>query len=833
MTTCYQRLDLEPRRTALEGNPTLNAIDWIDVADLQVADLTAAEQAEYAALPANRRDQLLWQRKLTVHVVNPLTAQQQAALTAPGILIEGGQRITGLEVAVLQLAADRVVLRASQAGDAGTYTLRLVRSAVDPRPPRGFDPLLATIEFSFKVDCPSEFDCLAEAPPEPGQEPAPAIDYLAKDYASFRRVILDRLSLLVPDWRDRTPADLGVALVELFAYLGDRLSYTQDAIATEAYLGTARRRTSVRRHALLVDYRMHDGCNARTWASFRVSADVTVDAADLRTCTRLPGLPPRLVPAGAEAEAALVAATAWFEPVTADLTETERTTGVSFFADHNELSFHTWGFTDYALATGATAATLAGHHPDLTAGTVLLLAETVSPATGLAADADPRRRHPVRLTAVTHTDEDGPLADPLTGAPITQISWEPADALPFDLCLAAAGNPEAGVPPIPQAAAAYGNVLLVDHGLRVGGEALGVAGQRRYRPRLAEGPLTQVAALSSPRGPASLAVVSDPRGATPALTLASVLNADSTDWSAARDLLDAAADDPFVVVETEADGIAGLRFGRDGHGRAPRPGEEFTADYRVGNGSAGNIGADSLGHVVSSDARIVGVRNPLPAIGGTEPESIAEVRRRAPQAFRTQERAVTPADYADLALRLPAVQRAAATLRWTGSWHTVFLTVDPAAGGVVSADLAEDTAAHLERFRLAGQDLLVNAPRYVSLELGLAVCVEDTHFRTDVHRRLLDVLSSRVLADGSTGMFHPDRFSFGQTVHLSPLIAAARQVPGVALVTAVRFGRQGEDSPEPLTTGRIGLGRLEIARLDNDPNFPEHGVLTITLRGGK
>ena len=50
-----------------------------------------------------------------------------------------------------------------------------------------------------------------------------------------------------------------VALVELLAYAGDQLSYYQDAVATEAYLGTARRRVSVRRHARLVDYPMHDG----------------------------------------------------------------------------------------------------------------------------------------------------------------------------------------------------------------------------------------------------------------------------------------------------------------------------------------------------------------------------------------------------------------------------------------------------------------------------------------------------------------------------------------------------------------------------------------------
>ena len=67
----------------------------------------------------------------------------------------------------------------------------------------------------------------------------------------------------MPDWQETHAPDLGVALVELLAYAGDYLSYYQDAVATEAYLGTARQRISVRRHARLVDYRMHEGCNAR------------------------------------------------------------------------------------------------------------------------------------------------------------------------------------------------------------------------------------------------------------------------------------------------------------------------------------------------------------------------------------------------------------------------------------------------------------------------------------------------------------------------------------------------------------------------------------------
>ena len=84
-------------------------------------------------------------------------------------------------------------------------------------------------------------------------EITPEIDYLAKDFWSFRQLILDRIALLSPGWVERNTADFGMVMVELLAYLGDYLSYYQDAIANEAYLGTARQRVSVRRHARLLD----------------------------------------------------------------------------------------------------------------------------------------------------------------------------------------------------------------------------------------------------------------------------------------------------------------------------------------------------------------------------------------------------------------------------------------------------------------------------------------------------------------------------------------------------------------------------------------------------
>src|SRR3569623_1983865 len=233
-------------------------------------------------------------------------------------------------------------------------------------------------------------------------------------------------------------------------------------------------------------------------------------------------------------------------------------------------------------------------------------------------------------------------------------------------------------------------------------------GTDAYRLRLMSGEL-QVFPLADA---AVLVTAAEPRHAHPAIVLAGDYLGTTTTKQPRADLLasDEAANE--FVVESEHDGKAYLRFSDDQHGKQPDSGAHFTATYRIGNGTAGYIGLESLAHVVSNDARLVRVSNPLPALGGGEPESAEDIRRDAPEAFRVQERAVTPADYAEVTERHPSVQRAAATFRWTGSWYTVFLTDDRKGGGEVDAAYEQFIREHVVRFRLAGYDLEVDGPRY-------------------------------------------------------------------------------------------------------------------------
>lgn len=847
--------DNQRRRNIIKNDAaiSINGIDYLEVLD------------------SESPEEPLRQRTLLVRLLRPVPA----TLTRNNVRIEGGVRITPVHVewagiaanaaslfaAGLITAAERdffagllepdhlLLVRTDASGDYDTYCLKLTASLTDLTPPDGFDPILSEINFSFKVECPSDFDCEPEddCPPEP--ESAPVIDYLAKDYNSFRQLILDRLAITVPDWQERHVPDLNIALVELLAYAGDYLSYFQDSAANEAYLGTARRRPSLRRHARLLNYAMHDGCNARTWLCFEANAEG--DGQILSRFDPVTGTPTRLLTKIPEAlilaEDELSELVSKYEPTIFELMH-----DVTLRQAHNRIDFYTWADENCCLPAGATRATLVdsdipAEQLQLQPGDVLIFEELLDPATGQAADADLSHRHAVRLTAVSGG------RDPLFDLPIVNIEWDGEDALPFPLCISAEVEGQL----VENISVARGNVALADHGRTISGETLlprrvpyGVSSliawptteverkaqakaHRPYRPSLQETGITQVSPLAATT-PASLSLPQDPRQTLPVVTL----EGDGNTWTPQRDLLNSDRFATEFVVETENDGRAHLRFGDDRFfGQMPAPNSQLVATYRVGNGAVGNIGAETIGHVVANFSGITGVRNPLPALGGVNAESLEEVRQYAPQAFRRRERAVTEADYAEMTERHPEVQKAVATRRWTGSWHTMFITVDRKGGLPVDADFETELRLHLERYRLAGQDVEIDAPHFVSLDVAMTVCVKPGYFRSDVKQALLIRFSNRRLPDGRRGFFHPDNFTFGQPVYLSEVIATVMDVTGVQWVDitgdAHRFQRWGELPRGEVEAGLIKMERLEIARLDNDPSLPENGKLEFFMEGGQ
>jgi hypothetical protein len=839
-----------------------------------------------------------------------------AHIRKENVRIEGGRRITYLQVLGIEICRteeddrdDCMRILLDKCGDFSTYRLCLieVNEKGEPvfdtdkqdhkhyRPMPGFDPRYACAEFSFRESGPTDLDCALEpeCPLEPLEEPE--IDYLARDYASFRQLILDRLALIMPDWQERHVPDLGITLVELLAYVGDHLSYYQDAVATEAYLDTARQRISVRRHARLVDYFLHEGCNARAWVYIETSADkVTLKRDELSFITgRRDEVPFRntlLAPEdlhGISRELYEV-----FEPVVPMVHEE-----IHLHQAHNTIRFYTWGNRECCLPKGATSATLrdewvevqtsvdehqqseqvskSGEQKTATSSTdrehildhlqisdVLIFEEVRDPRIGTSADANPLHRHAIRLTNLTR------MVDELYDQPVIEIEWALEDALPFPLCLSAITDaPDCKY--LEDISIAHGNVVLVDHGRTLGRidldekqfEDLDEVPLLKTIPPCEEVPCpAEVETLAAPYRPflkqtnltyaqpiaqgisASYALKQDPHKAVPVVKLQGNPPGRESykDWSVQFDLFNSQAEDYHYVIEVDNDGCAHLRFGDGELGRTPQAGTKFRASYRVGNGPAGNVGAETIKYLVISHTRYSGLSftpcNPLPASGGTLPQLIDEAKLYAPFAFRKElKRAITADDYAQLAQNVDPnrIQRAAGILRWTGSWYEAMVSIDLMGTVEQDADLSKQVDEAMQAYRRIGHDLVVKPVQYVPLEIELTVCVLPNYLAGHVKAELLDVLSNRRLRDRRLGFFHPDNLTCGEDVYLSRLIAAARSIMGIENVVANIFKRFMELPNREIENGLIPIGPLEVARLDNDPNFPENGVLKLTMVGGR
>jgi hypothetical protein len=740
----------------------------------------------------------LFERELLVYFYR---AVPPALVGNLGVLsLTGGERVPGPSIGFESAiaAGGGLRIRLTEAGDFSDYTLLIAHPSLDPR--------FNSYTFNFKIDCPRLADCRPPCPPAPSLPTGPVIDYLTKDYDSFRQALTNFLPTRVPSFEESSEADLAITIAELFSYAGDQLSYYQDAVANEAWLVACRQRLSAKRHSRLVDYRMHDGLAARALLWF----DVVI---------------PTMIPTG-------VAITT-NDPDASERVVFETDEPHLCLPEHGRIDPWAWLGTDCCLPIGATQADLAGDLRTLTAGDLLLVEEVLGPVPengGVSwhpEQANPDHRQIVRLTSVQL------LNDPLVpgGAAVTRVQWRKEDSLTWSPTIVANGQ---------TATVFRGNLVRASNGASVLAEqvkASADAGIDSGSPplTLSRAPLTWLDNAGETQAPWEWLFPPDeidPRRARSTISL--TINGEA--WTEVESLLGSQPNDRNFVVDTDEEGHGILRFGDGALGRAlPAGAPVIVADYRIGIGTSGNVGRDTLVRPSTSfPGGAVAVRNPLPAWGGIDPEPIENVRRDAPEAFQTvQYRAVTARDYADAAMLVDGVDNAVAEFRWTGSWLTVFVAIDPVGRTSVPPNLRRAVTRQLTEYRQAGYDLDIRPPEYIPLRIELTVCVAQGWFQAPVLAAVNVALINRDPSTGEpTGFFSPDRFTFGQALYLSALYAAVQDVPGVTAVHATVFRPLLRSAAGELAAGEIQAGPFQVLRLDNDPSRPENGVLKLTPEGG-
>jgi len=786
------------------ANVTLNGIDFVEIAS---AD----------------------QKTLRVHFLNTVAVKG----TITSVTITGGETIRTVEVVPIDDAVDwddadtsrppvlRLMARVS--GDFSFYTLAISSPALDA--------YFNHATFSFKALCPSDLDCAPNPRVCPvDDEPAPPIDYLAKDFLSFRQALSEFSAQRYPDWQERSEADFGVMFMEALSALADDLSYTQDRVGAEAALDTATQRRSLVRHARLVDYEPRPATAARVMLQFDVDA---------------PGpLPSGVLVSAHGSDGQKI----FFETGNGLVNHTTGQLSTDTYPvdpkwNRGIIPYY-WDDSQQCLEAGAVEMWVVGWGFGFRPGQALLI------DTAASTSADPPIREIVHVVAAV--EETDPLFPAPPGTRVTHLTWSADEALQHDhdLTIDATGEPPRTV--------LAGNLVPATQGRRVTGETFAIDLVPAATPGL---PLAVVRAGANgvaqylytlTQAPLAWLSQDDPTGPP----LPEIMLEDETQpppWTWRRSLLDAEIfetaftvdpvrlspigrnPDGSVIADYDGDDGNTVRFGDGVFGGIPNAGDVFRVLYRVGGGADGNVAIDTITTIdpgMSSWLRTV--TNPFPATGGADAERAERVRRLAPQQFRAKQfRAVRQEDYEGAAQSLSWVQRAGTVFRWTGSWLTVFTTPDPKGSEQLTVAEQIELIDLLNRRRMAGYESYVPAPRYVALDLFIVVCARADAFRGDVEAAILRALGTGTFPDRTTGFFNPDRFTFGQPLERSALEAAIQHAAGVDGVVSIQYRERGAVPTAIEMPDQVTVGADQILRVDNDPSLPERGSLHVTIQGGK
>ncbi len=760
--------------------------------------------------------------------------------------ISGGSRLLGGdgpgEVQVTQLlgvSGNALTLRVSPVGDYSTYRLgvRFQDGAGDDL----IDPLFAEIPFKFRPGC-FNLNCAPAWKKGREKAPKPVIDYLAKDFDSFKHVLINAMRERVPGWEPTSEVDLDQVILDLIAADGDFLSDFQDRVMQERYWGLARKRVSMARHARLMDYHIHQGNQASTDLVLTVESEQTL-AGEFAVWNGNDWKDPG-------AQIFVTAHEQWCHPWL------------------NQISFYTWNDALTALDAGATYADLALPAP-LNPGNegeadqfrdvlrrddvlYLIIEERLNPQTGTVNGRDTGKRQ--KLTLLTGNDAAETRFDPFTNQHYVRVYWQPDDRLRRRYCLLTRCEGA----PVNDVSVLFGNVVHARHGrphvtvFRPPGSILGAtdasvlihSDEAYWEPSrwgtLCDLPNRPLAYRDTPPG-----------GDVPPESSCRVEVAGFiSPWDEQIDLIESQGDDEHYIVETDELSRSRLRFGfgegLSANGRALDDDAVVTVHYQVGRGSAGNIGIDKLTGF-DGPPWLTATRNPFDVTNGRDPEPRDVFLRRVPIAYRAkQKRAVTLADYVARAEELPEVSHAYARYGWTGSWRTVRVSIDPTGTTELDNETRERIHRHLDAVRLIGEDLEIRLARYVPLDINMRLCAHPDYWPEDLAAILEQEFSDGFTPDGRHGFFHPDDWTFGQPLHASQIIGRALSVTGVGRVLSLSIRRWNQGFGPTTSTIAIDPDDLPLAEVDvlevqpfeviqvaNNPDHLEQGRMTFIIEGGR
>lgn len=282
-------------------------------------------------------------------------------------------------------------------------------------------------------------------------------------------------------------------------------------------------------------------------------------------------------------------------------------------------------------------------------------------------------------------------------------------------------------------------------------------------------------------------------------------------WMETADFFGSGPDDHHYVLNRSTGDI---RFGNGLQASIPVANPRLPANiralkYRVGGGVRGNLSAKSIVALQSSipgvDAN--GVTNLFASAGGTDEETFAEVQRRAPQALKSRDRAVTAEDFELLAMRAANIARAKAIplfhpkfpgVEVPGVISVVLIpkvNTDEHPEPVPSEGTLQTVCAFLNDRRLLTSEVYVIGPRYQAVQVHVEVIAQDNTdlaiVKTDVVNSITRYFDPITGGEDSTQTEDGSGWPFGGDIFYS-LLYKRVLITGVKRIVSLTITLDGE-----------------------------------------
>lgn len=252
-------------------------------------------------------------------------------------------------------------------------------------------------------------------------------------------------------------------------------------------------------------------------------------------------------------------------------------------------------------------------------------------------------------------------------------------------------------------------------------------------------------------------------------------------WNQVNSLQQASSSSLSWSESVDADGVVTIQFGDGINGFIPPAGLNIYANYRVGGGTIGNLSSNSIIDIASP---IVGISitGSSATTGGTNAETIDQIRVNAPRSFTTQQRAVTLADYGNLAMSLPAVSQANG---YANTYTNITVYITGTGNTVPNQATLDQVTAFLQPLALAGTVVTCTAAHLVPINVGSTGSPVLIGCSSRYSPTSIQTLATQAIQN----LFAPSNVTLAGRVSLSSVYSALYNIPGVQYVTIPLFVR--------------------------------------------